>query len=210
MSGEELETNLLIERARQGDNAARADLLDRHRDRLRRMVRVYLDRRLAARLDPSDVIQEALTEAARKLPEYLREPPLPFYPWLRRIAWERLVKIHRRHLNAAVRDATREVPCGLGLPDESAWDLAGRLVATGTSPINRLVRDEMRARVRAALDRLSERDREVLVMRYLEQLSTKEIAEALGATEGAVKVRHLRALERLRGLLVGEFGESES
>jgi RNA polymerase sigma-70 factor (ECF subfamily) len=210
MSGEELETHLLIERARQGDNEARADLLGRHRDRLRRMVRVYLDRRLAARVDPSDVIQEALTEAARKLTDYLREPPLPFYPWLRRIAWERLVKIHRRHLSAAVRDATREVPGCLGLPDESAWDLAGRLVATGTSPINRLVRDEMCGRVREALDRLSERDREVLVMRYLEQLSTKEIAEALGATEGAIKVRHLRALERLRGLLVGEFGEAES
>jgi RNA polymerase sigma-70 factor (ECF subfamily) len=210
MSLEDMDTDRLLEQVRQGDNAARQDLLGRHRDRLRRMVRVYLDRRLAARVDPSDVIQEALTEAARKLPAYLRDRPLPFYPWLRRIAWERLVKVHRRHLSAGVRDATRETPAGLGLPDESAWDLAGKLVASGTSPINRLVRDEMRARVREALSRLGERDREVLVMRYLEQLSTKEIAAALGATEGAIKVRHLRALERLRGFLADEYGEAQT
>jgi RNA polymerase sigma-70 factor (ECF subfamily) len=210
MSSAQPDTEYLIQRARQGDGAASQDLLARHRDRLRRMVRVYLDRRLAARVDPSDVIQEALTEAARKLPNYLRELPLPFYPWLRRIAWERLMKVHRRHLRTGMRDATREAPAGLGLPDESAWDLAGKLVASGTSPSNRAVRDETRARVRHALDQLGERDREVLVMRYLEQLSTKEIAAALETTEGAVKVRHLRALQRLRAFLVGEFGEAES
>jgi RNA polymerase sigma-70 factor (ECF subfamily) len=209
MAAVEPDTECLIGRARQGDNAACQQLLARYRDRLRRMVRVYLDRRVAARVDPSDVIQEALTEAAHKLPHYLQDLPLPFYPWLRRIAWERLIKVHRRHLRAGIRDATRETPGGLGLPDESAWDLAGKLVAPGTSPSNRVVRDETRARVRRALDQLAERDREVLVMRYLEQLSTKDIAAALETTEGAVKVRHLRALERLRGLLAGEFGEAE-
>jgi RNA polymerase sigma-70 factor, ECF subfamily len=204
----ELDTEQLIERAARGDDGARQDLLALHRDRLRRMVRVYLDRRVAARVDASDVIQEALAEAARKLPDYLRDRPLPFYPWLRRIAWERLVKAHRQHLWAGVRSAAREEPGGLGLLDESALDLARKLVASGTSPSHHLVRDEMRLRVRAALDQLGERDREVLVMRYLEQLPTREIAAALGVTEGAVKVRHLRALERLRGLLADEFGEA--
>jgi RNA polymerase sigma-70 factor (ECF subfamily) len=208
MTGIDPDTEQLIEQAREGDETARQDLLARHRDRLRRMVRVYLDRRLAARVDPSDVVQEALAEASRKLPAYLDERPLPFYPWLRRIAWEQLAKAHRRHLGARSRDATREEPGGFGLPDESALDLARRLIAPGTSPSNRLMRDELRARVQAALARLAPRDREVLVMRYLEQLSTREIADALGATEGAVKVRHLRALERLRGLLANEFGES--
>jgi RNA polymerase sigma-70 factor (ECF subfamily) len=209
MSAVEPDTEHLIAQARQGDDAACQSLLGRHRDRLRRMVRVYLDRRLAARVDASDVIQEALTEAARKLPGYLHDLPLPFYPWLRRIAWERLVKVHRRHLRAGMRDAARETPGGMGLPDESAWDLAGKLVAPGTSPSNRVLRDEARAQVRRALDQLGPRDREVLVMRYLEQLSTKEIAAALDTTEGAIKVRHLRALERLRGLLVGEFGPAQ-
>jgi RNA polymerase sigma-70 factor (ECF subfamily) len=206
----EWDTEQLIERASRGDDGARQDLLARHRDRLRRMVRVYLDRRVAARVDPSDVIQETLVAAAAKLPDYLRDRPLPFYPWLRQIAWERLVKIHRTHLRAGIRSAAREEPGGLGLPDESALDLARQLVAPGTSPSNRLVRDELCDRVRRALDHLSDRDREVLVMRYLEQLPTREIAAALEITEGAVKVRHLRALERIRGLLAGEFGEAES
>jgi RNA polymerase sigma-70 factor (ECF subfamily) len=205
MSSVDPDTDHLIAQARQGDSAACQELLARHRDRLRRMVRVYLDRRVAARVDPSDVIQEALTEAARKLPDYLREQPLPFYPWLRHIAWERLVKIHRRHL-APSRSAARESH-GMGLPDESAWDLVGRLVSSGTSPSNRLVREETRARVRAALERLNEGDRQVLVMRYLERLSNRDIAGALGITEGAVRVRHLRALDRLRAILTDEYGE---
>jgi RNA polymerase sigma-70 factor (ECF subfamily) len=107
-----------------------------------------------------------------------------------------------------MRSAAREEPGGLGLPDESALDLARKLVAPGTSPSHRVVREELRGRVQAALARLADRDREVLVMRYLEQLPTREIAAALGTTEGAVKVRHLRALERLRGLLAEEFGEA--
>jgi RNA polymerase sigma-70 factor (ECF subfamily) len=209
MLPEEADSEALIARASRGDDGARQDLLALHRDRLRRMVRIYLDRRVAARVDPSDVIQDTLVEAAGKLPDYLRERPLPFYPWLRRIAWERLVKIHRTHLRAGMRSVTREEPGGLGLPDESAQDLARKLVASGTSPSNCVVRDELRDRVRQALDNLGERDREVLVMRYLEQLPTREIAAALGITEGAVKVRHLRALERIRGLLAGEHGEAE-
>jgi RNA polymerase sigma-70 factor (ECF subfamily) len=203
------DTDHLLDRAGHGDEAARQELLSRHRDRLRRMVRVYLDRRLAARVDPSDVIQDALTEAAVKLPDYIRERPLPFYPWLRRIAWERLVKVHRRHLRAGMRDATRESR-DLDLPCQSAWDLAARLVASGTSPSRHAMQDEARVRVREALERLGERDREVLVMRYLEQLAIREIAAALGLTEGAVKLRHLRALERVRALLAGEFGEVET
>jgi RNA polymerase sigma-70 factor (ECF subfamily) len=209
MSSSDPDTERLLERAAGGDAAAGEDLLASHRDRLRRMVRVYLDRRVAARVDPSDVIQEALAEAARKLPAYLRDRPLPFYPWLRRIAWERLVKIHRTHLRAGMRSAAREEPGGLPLPDESAADLARRLAASGTSPSARLVQKELRDRIREALDRMGPRDREVLVMRYLEQLTNKEIAAALGVTEGAVKVRHLRALERLRGLLAGEFEGAE-
>jgi RNA polymerase sigma-70 factor (ECF subfamily) len=142
------------------------------------------------------------------LAAYLRDRPLPFYPWLRRIAWERLVKVHRRHLQARIRSAAREEPGGLPLPDESAVDLARRLAASGTSPSARVVREEVCIRVRSALDHLGPRDRDVLVMRYLEQLTNREIAAALGITEGAVKVRHLRALERLRGLLAGEYGEA--
>ena len=206
MTSHDTDTGELLARAGRGDQVACQQLLDRHRQRLRRMVALRLDRRLAARLDPSDVVQEVLAEASRKLADYLRERPLPFYPWLRRIAWEHLLKMHQRHLTARKRSAGREEH---GLPDESALALVGRLVAPGTSPSNRLVREELRGRVRAALAQLPEGDREVLVMCYLEQLSMGEIAAVLGVNEGAVKMRHTRALKRLCGLLGADPREDE-
>jgi RNA polymerase sigma-70 factor (ECF subfamily) len=201
------DTEQLIEQASQGDRAARQQLLVKHQDRLRRMVRVRMDRRLAARVDPSDVVLEALADADRKLSDWLERRPLPFYPWLRRLAWERLVKLHRRHIRAGIRSVCREDGGLPGLPDESALELARRLIAPGSSPSERMVRDEERGRVQAALARLSEVDREVLVMRYLEGLPNAEIGAALGLGEGAVKMRHLRALERLRALLGELKGE---
>jgi RNA polymerase sigma-70 factor (ECF subfamily) len=194
------DTGLLLNRAASGDGSARQLLLDRYRRRLRRMIAVRLDRRVAARVDPSDVVQEALADAGRKLDGYLRVRPLPFYPWLRQLAWERLVKLHRRHM-AGKRDVGREAPGEL--PEESALELAERLACPGTGPQARLLKEELRQRVRTALDRLAAADRELLVLRHAEQLSTKEAAAVLGITESAVKSRHLRALERLRSALGG-------
>jgi RNA polymerase sigma-70 factor, ECF subfamily len=197
------DTQELLERSVRGDATARQELLVRHRARLRRMVAIRLDRRLGARLDPSDVVQEALADAARHLDEYLRHRPLPFYPWLRQFAWERLCKIHRHHIHAQRRSVIREGP-DMPLADESVRQLAHRLLAGGTSPSRQLIRREQRERVRAALAELSPSDREILVMRHLEQMETPEIAAALGISEGAVRNRQFRALVRLRSLLEGE------
>ena len=204
------DTNELLDRVSRGDAAARHDLLARHRDRLRRMIAVRLDPRLAARFDASDVVQEALLDAAQKLPEYLEKRPVAFYPWLRRLAWERLVKLHERHVQARKRSVTREEFCHNLLPDESVLQLAQRLVTSGTSPSERLVRSELCARVRQALAQLDETDREVLVLRYLEQLATSEVSAVLGISQGAVKMRHRRALERLARFLEQESGGSPS
>jgi RNA polymerase sigma-70 factor (ECF subfamily) len=190
----------LLRRAEGGDARARGALLQRHRERLRRMVAVRMDPRLAARLDASDVVQEALAEADRRLDGYLRERPLPFYPWLRQLAWDRLADEHRRHVRAARRSVTREEALP-GLPDASALDLARRLVASATGPSEAARRGELRDRVRAALETLSGRDREVLVLRHLEQLTAGEVAAVLGLSEAAVKSRALRATQRLRALL---------
>jgi RNA polymerase sigma-70 factor (ECF subfamily) len=200
MMPETPETERLIALARAGDRAARHDLLDRHRDRLRRMVAVRLDRRLSARLDPSDVVQEALADAAGRLSDYLRDRPLPFYPWLRRLAWDRLVELQRHH-GRSRRSVAREEPEGLELPDESVAALVERLAADGTSPSRDLLRRELCDRVRTALDAMGPRDQEVLALRYLEQLTTAETAAVLGISEGAVKSRLMRAILRLRDWL---------
>lgn len=201
MASQKPDTGELLRRVDQGDRSSVGQLLDRYRVRLRRMVAVRIDPRLAARLDPSDVVQEALAEASQKLPQYLRQRPLPFYPWLRQIAWETLVDLHTRHVSVQKRSVTRESRNNLDLPDNSAMQLIDRLVADGTSPSKRMVRKEIRQRVREALQQAPTRDREVMILRHLEQLTLKEIATALGITEPAAQSRYRRAIERLHVVL---------
>jgi RNA polymerase sigma-70 factor (ECF subfamily) len=193
-----------IEHAIHGGESARSDLLERYRDDLRRMIRTRLDRRLASRVDASDVVQETLTVAADRLDEYARGCPLSFFGWLRQIAAERVIDTHRRHLGAQSRSVVRESRLP-DLCDDSVMELDRKLVADDTSPSNHMLREERRQRVTAALAELSERDREVLVMRHLEHLRSSEISEALGISEGAVESRLLRALMRLRGLLEADY-----
>jgi RNA polymerase sigma-70 factor (ECF subfamily) len=207
MTGLQPDTEELLRQAAAGDDGARGRLLDRHRVRLLQLVTVRLDRRLLGRLDPSDVVQEVLLQAHRELDRYLRDRPLPFYPWLRQLAWQRLVKLFQHH-QAQKRRVSREQPLAPGLPDESVWELARQFVVSETSPVGHLLREELRRRVREALACLAERDREVLLLRYLEQMSTREIAAVLGTSEGVVKMRHARALLRLQAVL-GE-GSPES
>jgi RNA polymerase sigma-70 factor (ECF subfamily) len=207
MSPADSDCERLIERASRGDDLARQSLLAQHRDRLCRMVAVRMDRRLTARIDASDVVQDVLAVASREMSDYLRDRPMPFYPWLRKLAWERLIELQRQHLIARKRSVARESFLDPGLSDESAAALAERLVSRGTSPSGRMIRQELRDRVRRALERLAPRDREVLILRYLEQLSPAEVAAALGISAGAVKTRQTRALVRLGDLLADAPGE---
>ena len=195
------DTDGLIERARGGDPLPKAEMLAEHRDRLRRLVASRLDRRLAARIDPSDVIQEALADASRRLSDYLQNPPLPFLPWLYQFALERLAKLHRHHLHASKRSVVRERSRSGWFLQESCRDADQHLVASGTSPSGRAIRDEQCERVRAAMARLSEGDRKLLAMRHFEALSIVQIASVLGISEGAAKVRHMRALRRVQAFL---------
>jgi RNA polymerase sigma-70 factor (ECF subfamily) len=200
----EPDTDQLLECVGHDDPAARGRLLARHRRRLRELVALRMDPRLLPRVDPSDVLQDALAEADRRLPDYVRRRPMPFYPWLRLLALERLAQLYRRHLRAGKRSVRRE-ECSLsGLPDSSVRELAERLAWGGADPDDRLNREERRRHLHDALTWLGESDREVIVLRHLEQLSVRELATVLGTTEGAVKMRHGRALQRLRMLLTGE------
>lgn len=190
----------LLRLAAKGDDSARGRLFELHRDRLKRMIAVRSDQRLAARIDPSDVVQEALADAAGKLDRYLRSQPMPFYPWLRQLALERLAALHRRHVQAQRRSVVRE-EARMDLSDRSTAELADRILVHRSGPEARLMRQEMQARIRSALLALRDADREVLVLRHLEGLSAKEIAAILATSEGAVHARHVRALQRLRTLL---------
>jgi RNA polymerase sigma-70 factor (ECF subfamily) len=162
------------------------------------MVEVRMDQRLRGRIDPSDVIQESLVAASQRMERYAAERPLPFYPWLRQIAWEKLIHLHDRHLRAAKRSVAREHHCRPLLSDESVVQLAERFIGPTSSPSAAAVRKEMRQRVRQALESLSDEDREVLLLRYLEQLRSQEIAAIMGTSEAAINMRHMRALERMR------------
>ncbi len=203
MPHEPPDTDELLRRADAGDRSVEGELLDRHRGRLRQMVAVRIDPQLVARVDPSDVVQEALAEASRKLPHYLREHPVPFYPWLRQIAWERLVHLHSQHVGAQKRSVTREYR-GDFLPDQSAMQLVDRLVASGTSPSRRVAREEIRQRVRWALQQLPPHYREVVILRHLEQLAFEEVAGVLRISETATRSRYRRAMERLHNQLSDE------
>ena len=195
-------TQGLLARAERGDANARRDLLERYRTYLRRMVAARLDRRLAPRVDASDIVQETLADAARRLDDYLATRPLPFFGWLRKLAGEQVIQAHRKHVLAQRRTVVREsrIP---ELCDDSAIAFARSFAAQDTSPSNRLLHQERDEQVLAALAGLPDRDREVLVMRHFEHLTTAEIAETLGITEGAVEGRLLRAVQRLRSRLGG-------
>jgi RNA polymerase sigma-70 factor, ECF subfamily len=193
------ETDRLLRDAARGDQAALRSLLERHRERLRRMVALRLDCKLSARVDASDVVQEALLDAARKLAEYERERPLPFYPWLHRLTAQRLAVFHREH-HRRTRSIRREEHA-FARVDDSAHSLLDHLVASDTTPGRDLLREELRQRVHGALMRLTSPDREILVMRYLEDLSFSEIAAILEIGESAAKMRHLRAIERIRSVM---------
>jgi RNA polymerase sigma-70 factor (ECF subfamily) len=201
------ETDDLLRIAAQGDPSAVRRLLQVHRGRLKKMVAIHLDRRLAARVDPSDVVQESLAEAAQRLPSYLERPAIPFYSWLRQIALDKLLDLRAHHVTAQKRSVNREDRLGLELTDESVADLADRFVAKGTSPSHRLLRNEQLEQVRQGLARLLPQDREVLVLRYLEQLSVSEAIAVLGISEAAFTKRHLRAIKRLRGILDQQLPE---
>jgi len=198
----------LLQQASQGDSKAVDKLFDQQRLRLRTMIALRMDPRLSSRIDASDVVQEAFIEAHRLLDDYLKQKPIPFYPWLRQIALNRLLDLHRRHLLAQRRSVLREEVHIQGLPDASICSLADQFLGSATSPSGQAAREEQRAQVVAALLQLKPRDRELLVLRYLEKLSVAEIAAVLGISEAAVKVRHFRALERLRPWLADQQGSS--
>jgi RNA polymerase sigma-70 factor (ECF subfamily) len=192
----------LINQAVAGDEAALAELFNRYRKRLRQMVHLRLDRRLASRVDPSDVLQDAYLDMAQQLPAYRDRPELPFFLWLRLVTGQRLMRVHRHHLGAAMRDADREVSLYQGAwPQASSQSLAARLLGRVTSACQAALRAELQLQLQEALNNLDALDREIIALRHFEELSNQETAQVLGLSKTAASNRYVRALARLQKVL---------
>lgn len=198
---QEDDTQQLLANARGGDAVAVNQLLDRHREALRRMVSLRLDRMVARRVDASDVVQDVLLEANSRLSDYLRDPRMPFHLWLRHLARDRVIEMHRQHRGAQRRSVEREVDAGPVSPDASAVDFVARLVDRELTPAAENMRRELHRTFLDALEKLDEDDRDIILMRHVEQLGNGEVATALGLSPAAAGMRYLRALRKLRASL---------
>ncbi len=197
------ETQNLVDRALAGDEAALAALFDSYRSQLRRMIRLRLDRRLSGRVDSSDVLQEAYLDVRKRIGEYARDPAaMPFHLWLRLVAGQRLVDVHRFHLGTLMRDGGQEVSLHRGpFPQASSVSLAAQLLGKMTSASHAAIRAEHKLIVQEALNGMDPIDREVLALRHFEHLSNDETALVLGLTKSAASNRYIRALKRLKEIL---------
>lgn len=205
------QTQELIIAAQQGDDRATERLLDRHRVSLRQMIEMRLDRRIRQRVDASDIVQDVLIEANRRLKDYLKDPAMPFHLWLRHMALDRIIDAHRRHRGSAKRSVDREQSMvSIGGMDHSTMQLASLLADHKATPAAAATMRELQSRFEEAINVLSEQDQEIILMRHFEHLTNQEAAMALELTEPAASMRYLRAMRRLREVLLEPEDRSES
>jgi RNA polymerase sigma-70 factor (ECF subfamily) len=198
---------ILTSRIQAGDQRALGDFFARHCERLRRMVRLRLDRRLQGRIDPEDVLQEAFLDAARRLAEYAADPKMPPFLWLRFLTMQRLQTLHRLHLGVKSREASREVSLYNGsLPAADSKSLAAQLLGRLTTPSRAAIRAEIQIKIQEALNAMDPIDREVLALRHFEELNNGETAAVLGLHKAAASNRYVRALRRLKVVLSPALG----
>ena len=186
----------LLDRAGRGEAEAFERLFAENREPLRRAIALRLDRRVAARADASDVLQETYLEASRRLATYLERRPMPFALWLRWLARERVLVCHRRHLLAEQRAVGLEE-----LPVDSSAQFVRGMLGREPSPSHAARAGELAELLRRALAQLDDEERDLILWRHFEYLRNREIAQLLGITEAAANKRYIRATERLRGLL---------
>ena len=199
---ETFENTSFEDRLRAGETSALVELFEANRGRLRRMVQFRLDSRLAGRVDPEDVIQEAWVDAVQRLRHF--DGKMPAFLWLRWVVQQTMVAVHRRHLGAKMRSAHKDVSIFGGPATSTA--MAAQLAGQPTSPSEVAMRQERASLLTDALKQLSALDQEVLAMRHFEDLANWEVAELLGISTKAASIRYIRALERLRKSLHNTTG----
>ena len=194
------ETVRLLDHVQQGDRGAMDHLLARHRGELREFLEHRIDPRMAARADPSDVVQEAQLAVVKRMDDFLRRRPMPFRLWLRKTAYERLIDLQRHHLKRTRRSVNQEV----GFPDRSSMLLAGPLLKGAATPSEEMMARELAERTAQAVARLPEADREILLMRHGEAMPFEEIACLLDIAPATARKRFGRALIRLQTVLTDQ------
>jgi RNA polymerase sigma-70 factor, ECF subfamily len=202
------QTQELLNGAADGNPEAINQLMDRHRTALSRMVRMRMDQKLMRRVDVSDVVQDVLVEANRRLSSYLKKPKMAFHLWLRHIARDRIIDAHRRHRVSAKRSLDREQPMTGRSGDKSSILLANQLKDSQLTPEAAATQKEIAEQVELGIAKLDDRDAEIIILRLYEQLSNQEVASALSLSEPAASMRYLRAIRRLKEILVEAPGES--
>ena len=200
---EALNPEELLQQALDGNQQALATLFSQYRQRLRQMVRLRLDRRLQGRIDPSDVLQQTFIDVAEQFPSYAeKHEDMSFFLWLRLVTGQRMMRLHRQHLGAQMRDAGREVSLYRGaLPQATSMSLAAHLLGKFTSVGQAAIRAEMQVKLQEAINSMEEVDREIIALRHFEELTNGEAAELLGLTKTAASNRYFRALARLQSVL---------
>ena len=206
----EKQPDTLHDRLRKADTAALAEAFAQHRQRLWRIVNFRLNRRMAGRIDPDDVLQEAYLATAGRIKHYgTGEFTSPFL-WLRLMVQQTLMDVHRRHMASQRRDAGREVPIVGQYPQATSASLAIHLLGDWTSPSQAAVRGELLDQVQAAIATMDSMDQEILALRHFEELTNTEVAETLGIEIKAASMRYIRALQRLKEVLAAFPGIMEA
>ena len=191
----------LLRRVKEGDQQALAELFSLYRDRLWRIINFRLDSRLLGRVDADDVLQEAYLAASQRIEHYLDDSTQTFFIWLRLIANQTMIDVHRRHLGAQMRDASRDMSIHAHYAQATSMSIASQLLGNFTSPSQIAMRDEVANQLDQAIDSMEPIDREVLALRHFEELSNSEVAEVLGIQQKAASIRYVRALKRLKDVV---------
>lgn len=204
------QTDRLLDDARDGKTGAVDALLGQFREPLRRVIDLRLDPVLARRVDASDIVQDVLLEANQRLKDYLRSPDMPFHLWLRHLAQDRIIDTHRRHRTAQRRSIDREQAINRpAWADESSTSLVAQLIDGEQTPATEAIQAELARKLTAAIDQLGDDDREIILLRHHEQLANQDVAKMLKLSEAAASMRYLRALRRLRLVLLPDQPPAE-
>lgn len=201
MSELEQQDDCLRRRLIAGDETALAEAFSLHRDRLWQMIRFRMDARLHSRIDADDILQEAYLAAAQRIEHYVKKESNSLFVWLRQIATQTMIDVHRRHIGAKMRDAGREVSIHAKMPQATSISLAAQLLGRLTSPSQAALRDELAVQLEESLDKMEPIDQEVLALRHFEELSNREVAEVLDIQQKAASIRYIRAIGRLKNIL---------